>query len=166
MTIKPSIVDGGADAAPPSPPTPLPPGVRGEALALPFNRSDKSHRVGERRNRGFAKAMRGNPTEVERQLWLILKDRRFADFKFRRQVPMGRYIADFVCHARMLIIELDGSQHGESTGDAARDAWFAGKGFAVLRIWNNDLIGSSGAVADAIWDRLENTAPKTRGHAR
>src|SRR5690606_19028395 len=67
-----------------------------------------------KRARGFAKHMRKNPTDAERQMWLLLKDRRFTDFKFRRQVPIGPYIADFVCYAARVIIELDGSQHIDS----------------------------------------------------
>src|SRR5690606_1994799 len=72
--------DGGEGAAAPS---------------VPAARSDKTHRLRERRNRGFAKSMRRNPTEAEQKLWLLLKDRRFAEYKFRRQVPIGPFIADF-----------------------------------------------------------------------
>ena len=87
-------------------------------------------------------------------MWLILKDRRLADYKFRRQVPIGPYIADFVCYSARLIIELDGSQH---TGDrdAARDAWLAAKGFAILRVWNSQITDDRDAVLDAVWNRLQ-----------
>ena len=119
-------------------------------------RSDKSHRQTERRHRGFAKSMRRNPTETERQMWLILKDRRLIDYKFRRQVPIGPYIADFVCYSARLIIELDGSQHGEQS-DAARNAWLQSKGFRVLRVWNNQLTSERDAVLDAVWHNLTET---------
>ncbi len=119
--------------------------------------SDKAHRTKERRNRGFAKAMRRNPTEAEQKLWLILKDRRFAGYKFRRQVPIGPFIADFVCYSARLIIELDGSQHADDAYDAARDEWIAAKGFTTLRIWNSDLNSSADAVSDVIWNRLEES---------
>jgi very-short-patch-repair endonuclease len=97
--------------------------------------------------------MRRNPTESERQMWLILKDRRLADYKFRRQVPIGPYIADFVCYSARLIIELDGSQHDEGS-DAARNAWLQSKGFRVLRVWNTQLTSERDAVLDAVWHNL------------
>ena len=106
-----------------------------------------------KRHRGFAKTMRRNPTEAEQKLWLLLKDRRFASYKFRRQVPIGPYIADFVCYSARLIVELDGSQHADGA-DARRDEWLAAKGFEVLRVWNNDLTSEQAAVSDAIWNRL------------
>ncbi len=108
-----------------------------------------------KRNRGFAKAMRRNPTEAERKMWLLLKDRRFDGYKFRRQVPIGRYIADFVCHSARLVVELDGSQHHGADTDRMRDDWFEAKGFATLRIWNNDLSESPESVSDAVWAKLQ-----------
>ena len=74
-----------------------------------------------KRLRGFAKSMGAEPTEAERRLWALLRDRRLARYKFRRQVPIGRYIVDTVCTERRLIIELDGSQHAESEYDVARE---------------------------------------------
>ena len=117
-------------------------------------RSDKSHRQTERRHRGFAKSMRRNPTESERHMWLILKDRRLADYKFRRQIPIGPYIADFVCYSARLIIELDGNQHADDH-DTSRDAWLASKGFTILRVWNNQIADDRDAVLDAVWNRLQ-----------
>ncbi len=168
------------ESAHPSPPAPLPQGERG-ALAETFASDSPSPLEGEgglsqsersdegcaaplkpaganwrhetpKRHRGFAKTMRKNPTEAERQMWLILKDRRLADYKFRRQVPMGPYIADFVCYSARLVVELDGSQHGEP--DARCDAWLEAKGFSVLRFWNNQLTENRESVLDAIWHRL------------
>lgn len=100
--------------------------------------------------------MRRNPTEAERQMWLLLKDRRLAEYKFRRQVPIGPYIADFVCYASRLIVELDGSQHGEQL-DADRNAWLNSKGFRVLRVWNNQLVTEREAVLDALWHNLQES---------
>lgn len=98
--------------------------------------------------------MRKNPTETERAMWLVLKDRRLAEYKFRRQVPIGSYIADFVCYARRLIIELDGSQHAESY-TAARDEWLAEKGFAILCVHTDQLISNREGVLDTVWHKLE-----------
>ncbi len=103
--------------------------------------------------------MRRNPTDAERRLWLLLKDRRFAGYKFRRQVPIGPYIADFVCHSARLIVELDGSQHLDSRADTARDAWLGARGFTLLRVWNSQLTAEPQAVADAIWHALQKEAP-------
>ena len=70
-----------------------------------------------------ARQMRREPTEAERRMWRLLRDRRLGGFKFRRQEQLGRYIVDFVCFERKLVIELDGSQHADSAYDAERDAW-------------------------------------------
>ncbi|WMT88140.1 DUF559 domain-containing protein [Pelagibacterium sp. 26DY04] len=117
--------------------------------------ADWRHQI-PKRNRGFAKSMRRNPTEAERQMWMLLKDRRLAAYKFRRQVPIGPYIADFVCYASRLIVELDGSQHGEQL-DADRNAWLNSKGFRVLRVWNNQLVTEREAVLDALWHNLQES---------
>ena len=61
----------------------------------------------------FARTLRSSPTEAERLLWYRLRRRRVGGFRFRRQVPIGRYICDFVCPRARLVIELDGSQHFE-----------------------------------------------------
>lgn len=83
-----------------------------------------------------AKAMRREPVLYERRLWAILRDRGLAGLKFRRQVVMGRYIADFVCLRHRLIVEADGPQHEDRVEDAERDAWFREQGFRVLRFPN------------------------------
>nr|WP_244639219.1 endonuclease domain-containing protein [Bosea sp. ANAM02] len=99
--------------------------------------------------------MRHEPTEAERTLWLLLRDRRFSGFKFRRQVQIGRYIADFVCPAKRLIVEVDGGQHAESTYDAEHDAWLTAQGFRVRRFWNADILTRPDEVRDTLWHDLE-----------
>ena len=69
-----------------------------------------------------ARTMRAEPTEAERKLWYVLRDRRMQALKFRRQAPVGPYIVDFLCIAHRLVVEADGSQHAESKRDAIRDA--------------------------------------------
>ena len=66
-------------------------------------------------------------------MWRLLRDRRFEDFKFRRQEQLGSYIVDFVCFEAKLIIEIDGGQHADSAYDTKRDAWLCSRGFHVLR---------------------------------
>ncbi len=90
-------------------------------------------------------------------MWQVLRDRRFIEHKFRRQVPVGPYIADFACHSARLIVELDGSQHAESAYDAIRDAELARHGYRVLRVWNDDLTDNRDGVLTAIWHALEES---------
>ncbi len=92
----------------------------------------------DRRLTTFARSMRVEPTDAELKLWYALRDGRLGGLKFRRQVPIGKFIGDFVCYERRLVIELDGSQHAESRRDAVRDAELSRRGFHVLRIWNNE----------------------------
>ena len=102
------------------------------------------------RLREFARVMRSHPTEAEAKCWALLRDRRLAEFKFRRQLPFGNFIADFVCVTAKLVIELDGSQHAESTLDVVRDAYFEKQGYRVLRVWNNEILRNPNAVLDTI----------------
>ena len=90
------------------------------------------------------------PTEAEDRLWHELRGRRLDNIKFRRQVPMGRYVADFVCAEARLIVEIDGSQHAESRHDQERDGELKARGFRVLRFWNDDVLKELDAVCDTI----------------
>jgi len=109
-----------------------------------------------------ARQLRQNMTDAEHRLWRILRDRRFARTKFRRQVPIGPYIVDFVCYDARLVVEADGGQHNESCSDKTRDAWFATEGFRVLRFWNNEILKNPEGVATAIAMALKAEAPLTR----
>ena len=94
--------------------------------------------------------MRHEPTPAERKLWGLLRGAQLSGLKFRRQVPLGGYIADFACLYPKVIVECDGGQHADSAYDTARDAWFRAQGFQVLRYWNNEIIDHPEAVAEAI----------------
>jgi very-short-patch-repair endonuclease len=98
-------------------------------------------------------------TVAERKLWYMLRDRRFAGAKFRRQVPLGRYVADFLSFERRLVVEVDGSQHAESRSDPARDAWFRAEGFAVVRFWNNDVLTNPEGVYLTLAEIVEKRPP-------
>jgi very-short-patch-repair endonuclease len=102
-----------------------------------------------------AKWMRANPTEVERRLWSILRGKRLAGYKFKRQVIIDFYIADFVNFDRRLIVEADGSQHADNRYDKRRDAYLNRQGFTVLRFWNSDALKDTAGVTDAIWHALQ-----------
>lgn len=89
-------------------------------------------------------------TEAEDRLWRELRDRRLDRIRFRRQVPIGKYIADFVCFEAGLIIEIDGSQHPEPDSDRVRKADLEARGFRILRFWNDDVLKDLNAVCDTI----------------
>ncbi|WP_243444735.1 endonuclease domain-containing protein [Sphingosinicella humi] len=98
--------------------------------------------------------MRSHPTDAEHRLWQILRAKRLAGWKFRRQPPIGPYTPDFVCHAAKLIVEADGGQHSEEK-DGRRDAWLKSEGFRILRFWNNDIFNNEEGVLTAILSALE-----------
>ena len=100
-----------------------------------------------------ARAMRKQPTDAERALWHVLRDRRLAAMKWRRQIPVGPFIVDFLCFERRLIVECDGAQHADSPRDAARDDWLRAQGFAIQRFWNNEVLNERSSVIDTILAR-------------
>ncbi len=106
---------------------------------------------------GAAKHSRSQPTEAEHRLWQLLRAKRLAGWKFRRQPPVGAFRPDFVCHAAKLIIEADGGQHGEDR-DGARDAWLRSEGFRILRFWNSDIFNNEEGVLKTIVSALEASA--------
>ncbi len=118
---------------------------------------------GVRSKTHFAKQLRRNMTDVEVKLWNALRDRRFENFKFRRQVPIGKYIVDFVCQDRKLIVELDGSQHEGSRYDEVRDAWLKSVGYKVLRFWNIDINQALAGTLLAILDSLNQPLIRPSG---
>ena len=104
------------------------------------------------RTRTAARRSRREPTMAESALWKLLRDRRFSAFRFRRQMPVGPYIADFCCPALKLIIELDGGVHVLRTeSDAKRDGWLTAKaGFTVLRFANEAVLRNPAVVFEAV----------------
>ena len=90
---------------------------------------------------GLARRLRRNQTDAERLLWFRLRDRRLAGWKFKRQVRVERYIVDFLCADRKLIVEIDGGQHDEHrVQDGIRTATLEAMGYLVVRFWNNDVM--------------------------
>ena len=98
-----------------------------------------------------AKSLRKSSTDAERLLWRYLKAKRMNGLKFRRQEPIGRFIVDFVCYEKKLIIEADGSQHVLEKGkDEARTQWLNAQGFKVMRFWNNEIMTNIDGVMERI----------------
>jgi very-short-patch-repair endonuclease len=112
--------------------------------------------------RANARALRKNSTDTERILWSELRDHRLNGAGFRRQVPIESYIADFMCHAAKLVIELDGGQHyadQSEQADAARSAAIEAKGFKVLRFGNHDVMTNRAGVLETIAAAIAERAP-------
>ena len=122
---------------------------------------DNDARIRTRELRDRARKMRANPTDAERRLWSMLRDRRMPVTKFRRQHVVDPYIVDFACLELRLIIEADGSQHADSVSDHQRDGSLRKRGFRVLRFWNNDIINNPGGVFEMILAALHTPHPPT-----
>ncbi|OIQ96285.1 hypothetical protein GALL_216840 [mine drainage metagenome] len=105
--------------------------------------------------RAYAREMRNRMTDAEALLWMMLRNRRIAGAKFRRQHPVGRYILDFYCDEKRLGIELDGGQHSEAVEyDKQRDSWLRVQGIQVLRFWNNQMLTETEVVLEVIYQVL------------
>jgi very-short-patch-repair endonuclease len=118
----------------------------------------KKHPVDGARAR--ARTLRQNMTEAERRVWQILRSHRMNVYKFRRQVPIGSYIADFVCHEARLTIEIDGGQHARSSPrEAARNEFLQNEGYRLLRFWNNEVSANLDGVREIIAGELGRNTP-------
>jgi very-short-patch-repair endonuclease len=103
----------------------------------------------------FPRKLRKNMTDTERVLWYHLRNRQIEKYKFRRQHPIGKYIVDFICLERFLIIEVDGSQHFEQhVYDKERDQYLNNKGYRVVRFWNNEVLQEMDGVLEEIRRKL------------
>jgi very-short-patch-repair endonuclease len=112
--------------------------------------------------RSNARTLRRNSTDAERLLWSELRGHRLGGAGFRRQVPIESCIADFVCHAARLVVELDGGQHFSDEGeqaDARRSAVIEAKGFRVLRFSNYDVMTNRAGVLETIATAVAERAP-------
>jgi very-short-patch-repair endonuclease len=102
-----------------------------------------------------ARRLRREGTDVERAMWAILRDRRLAGSKFRRQHPIGPFVADFACLDARLVVELDGGQHAEHpAADAARTGFLESRGLRVLRFWNNEVLTNREGVLTVILEAV------------
>jgi very-short-patch-repair endonuclease len=107
-----------------------------------------------------ARALRRNMTDAEQKLWKHLRSRQVGSCKFRRQVPVGPYIVDFICLEKRLIIELDGGQHADQEKyDAERTHWLQSRGYRVLRFWNNDVMADVEVVKEEIYREVMSPLP-------
>lgn len=127
-------------------------------------RSKKTHKSIPPEHIAFARKLRQQQTDAEKLMWYLLRDRRLAGFKFRRQHPFPPYVLDFYCHEARLCIELDGGQHATQTAkDTQRDQTLKTAKIRTLRFWNHDVLQQTENVLEAIWSTLTLTSPKGRG---
>ena len=118
--------------------------------------------------RSLARHLRRNQTDAEQKLWALLRARQIDGLKFRRQHPIGPYIADFCCLRHHLVVELDGGHHAETAQkDTVRSQWLNSHGYHVLRFWNHEVLTQPEAVIDAILSAVStphpNPLPEGRG---
>jgi adenine-specific DNA-methyltransferase len=109
--------------------------------------------------RNTARQFRQNPTDAERKLWRLLRNKRLANWRFRRQQPVGPYFADFFCAAAKLVIEPDGGHHADYEqiiSDVQRTQWLESRGYEVLRFWNKDVLKTPDIVIETIHRMLES----------
>jgi 2-isopropylmalate synthase len=97
-----------------------------------------------------ARSLRQRQTDAEIRLWRHLRNRDLAGHKYRRQVPLGPYVVDFLCFEARLIVEADGGQHADNQNDKERDAYFKARGYRTLRVWNADILRDTEAVPTLI----------------
>ena len=89
------------------------------------------------------------------KLWGAIRSKQLEEFKFRRQLPLGHYIADFCCLEKRLVIELDGSQHAETRHrDEQRTKFLEREGFKIIRIWNHEVLSDLESVLELIRQTL------------
>jgi very-short-patch-repair endonuclease len=129
----------------------------------------KKHPVDGARAR--ASILRQNMTQAEKRVWQILRSQQIKGYKFRRQVPIGHYIADIACHKARLIVEIDGGQHDRSSPqETERSGFLQNQGYRVLRFWNNEVLANRDGVYETIAGELGRinphpNPPPSRGRA-
>lgn len=124
--------------------------LRGEVAAEPRVRGSDDQAAARPAAANRARSLRRSETEAEHKLWSMLRGRRLSGHKFVRQLPIGPYFADFACREAALMIEVDGSQHAESSHDRVRDQFIVEQGYSVLRFWNNQVLAEPDNVASSI----------------
>jgi very-short-patch-repair endonuclease len=110
--------------------------------------------------RNRSRKLRRDQTDAESKLWARLRSRQLCDTKFRRQHPIGPFIADFCCVERGLVIELDGGQHAaQSKRDQRRSTFLERTGYRVLRFWDNEVLKNIDGVLERIIQTLNDPHP-------
>jgi adenine-specific DNA-methyltransferase len=120
-----------------------------------------SESTGVKNIRVVARQLRRDQTDAEQRLWAKLRDRQLGSAKFRRQHPIGPFVADFCCPQRKLVVELDGGQHKDDVvADEKRSRFLEAQGYRVLRFWNHDVLANTNGVLERIGDALSDPHPR------
>ena len=106
----------------------------------------------------MARKLRRNDTEAEKRLWSALRSRQFLGLKFRRQSPVGEFIADFLCEGMRIIVQADGGQHADNPADTDRTVRLQAAGYHVIRYWNNDIMSNLEGVLEDLRGRVSAIA--------
>lgn len=110
-----------------------------------------------------ARQLRRAASPIEGRVWGFLRNGHLDGLKFHRQHPLGRYVADFYCHAHRLVIEIDGPSHNDQQGyDLNRTLWLNQNGYRVIRFTNHDVLNNPNGVREAIREACRRTGPLTR----
>ncbi len=165
MTVRDARRDRGHSVSPPP--------LAGEGQGGGTPNAEQSKRPNwqvTRTTRSRARSLRRDSTNAERIIWEALRAHRMKGASFRRQTPIGPYIADFVCHSASLIIEIDGGQHFSAEGaakDARRTAFPRTTGYRVLRFNNHDVLRNRAGALETIASALDQSPslalPRKRG---
>src|SRR5215813_9339154 len=134
----------------------VPSPLAGEGQGGGWPRMPHSAVTGQQRQR--AKSLRQRMTRAETLLWRYMKAGHLDGLSFRRQMPIGSYIVDFVCLAARVVVEIDGETHdfeARQRSDAIRDRWLASRGYIVLRFTNEDVLSSLEGVLLRIRDAAQ-----------
>ncbi|MGH9441822.1 MAG: endonuclease domain-containing protein [Thermoanaerobaculia bacterium] len=146
MAIQRGIFRGLPGGLTPEPPSPC--DGEGGRESLTLDRGD------------LAREMRRRPTVTEDLLWQQLRDSRLSCLKFRRQHRVGRFIADFYCASRCLVVEVDGGVHERrKEQDRARDEYLAERGLRVVRVSAERVLSDMRSVLHEIWKAAESQLP-------
>jgi very-short-patch-repair endonuclease len=128
-------------------------------------KSQKAERKSRALNRSRAREMRHEPSAIENEFWQQVRDRKLGGFKFKRQVLIGPYIADFVCMEKKVVVELDGPLH-DTVYDARRDVYLRAQGYEVLRFKNDDVGWDFAGVLVTVREALRAPSPNPLPHMR
>jgi len=130
-------------------------------IRLPFSSVLRLHsRLMEEKSR--ARKLRQSMPDAQRRLWRLLRDRRFAGYKFRREHPVGPYTLDFYCAEAGVSIEVDGRQHGhpdQQAHDREKENYLLGRGIITIRFWNWQIRQQPEVVRQTLWQLLQQRLP-------
>ena len=114
---------------------------------LPLLRQEESAEI--------ARKLRSRMTDAEIRFWHQVRRGGAKGLRFRKQVPLGPYIVDFLCEPRRLVVELDGGQHATRTEqDMERTRWLEARGYRVVRYWNNDVLSNLEGVMEDLLGKI------------